>query len=791
MINVPVVGSAAFPGISFARTNSGIPFKTAKPDYSTFLPSSGDYAGDPTPTMTIDWRNLANDDAGPFPGTSSFAVGTQTGQWRVTQSDYGGIAVGALYGNMSAAVVAMGAVKSGTLIVDVPVGSVLRDTILNGSLDYHIIVRFPVDEDGIWGVTIGRGTSETVALNSDTGANGIIDVRNCRIGPSDAVVAASANDGYQEGTDAVLHKAACIGNIYLRNAKVWRAGADGLNSQSDSGDFYKWANDARFCVWDTELEFNGNNLEHNAYIHSVNLALFVRVFSHSVGVGGSHCLKLDCGSAIAIDSTFKMNHPDASYPDRSYGEDRVVNISQNVDAYFENCVFDWEPNNGSRHCVEMVCRSDSMSGVTPKRPPPLITMLPASQGGVALANVDEHIEWLNSGTTSSSHSVGQPSATLSTSQTSISVRRVSPEFCKTLSRDLTGTTEWDIGIFLNAGSWHETTATLDSASSGNADFTLAVGMPSAAGNLNAVRMKPTGSSWDVPTNLHPPMWNPADANYYWPTIKDESGNIDWAVRDKYPVHIFNNCFFYPRASIGSVTFIQTQAIIFRSHWATQNQSAMLPAAPLNNPEGATGGWPDDGGYGNWTGAPEGQYPQGATLPSVVDTIHHYPLMVRDIGYNREHVVTGEFQGEFNSNGSAESEYITEWMPNAWAVDPDGSLVRYALEDEVAVTHFAPVQFQLTAGADADAVVLILNDTTGMNVGDRIHLYADIDNAQGRVGDDLITRTIDSVDSGTQITLTSGIPRAALSGDAGCAFEASVDPSDWDSADEYYDSIGPR
>ena len=771
----PAVGRAADPALS------GLPFADAKPDYSTVLPASGDYAGDPTDSVTIDWRNVANSGPGPQPGTP----GTD-GYWRITQSDYfhPNLQFGDLHSSLTSLVEAMAHEKSGTLVIDHAAGGEWLDNIngRNISSSHHIIIRAPVGADGKWGAYLKPPSdtgSHTYCLNNAAGPC-TLDFRNFRFGLFDADIAGPW-DTMIYGGDLVGMSGRRLGSLYLRNCKVWRARDDGI-SVSIGNNYEHWTHDTRLYLYDFEIEYCGSvNAEHNIYSHQLNLLVAVRMYNHSSKNG--HAFKVDC-PCVVYDSVFKM---DGIRGARPVSRNRLYNQTQTYDCYIDKTVFDWEPNPNARNVGEFVHRANHGGGWRMHGPPYFEGLKKDSGVGKKLPT---YYSWGVSGGHESQHSIGNLGDDHRAGARSLAIKWVNSERQhEGGKRDHSGARGiWDIQVLLDDGTWFETTGMVMDGSPGRVTFAAHQGLPANAARNNICRFKLTTDDWDYINNVTEEISNKNHPDYYWDKIKDRNGDLDLSKRDNFAVHWMNSLFFYPRNHVGNLRLWDSMRQIFRSYWSRSTYGADLPPLPLNSREWR---WAHMNGAGAWDGVTleTGNFP-GIRVPAATDVINDCPMVLRDIGWYETDA--GALDEQIRIDGSD----FYGLKHYGWAVQETGDLVESCASLTGRNADWAPssgrTDLLLIADHAAGTTRIAVASTAGMQPGDAVQIYLDKENTGGHVGGQLHVTTIARVDSRTMMTLADGLRIDGKSGDIGCVFPATPEPtSNWSTLEDLYLSWGPH
>jgi hypothetical protein len=752
------------------------------PNYSTFLPESYSYPGDPLDVVVIDWRNSGNTAVGPQPGTP----GTD-GVWRVTQSDYSGISVGSTHNSLRAIADLMTADKAGTLVI--PAGLYADRCV--AKLTKHVIFRGAVDGNGkpdTWlavndddFITVGATGSKTELETTSEGA--IFDVRNMILGPFQAAIDANGGDtgSYRFGR-GVHHVANFRGQIFLRNCKLTRVKGDGIacpetNYTTKSLTGHVWCYDCELVLC------AGGGLVHNVYVHSLASFGFVRSASHSSLA--LHALKIDSSRCFIL-NCFLQDHMEVGLEYEA--ADRVLNVTQTVDLYVHNTLFAWHASNNGKFAIEFVSRNDQWGGMCIKRPPVMLGMHDNTNQPFWLPT------WIETGTQQSEHSVGRVSQSgLASGTSTLTFEKVGGELDKFVDRDLSAAGTWDIQIRFSDDTIQTTTGVISAHAPGSITFNISPDtLDRSAVFRDRAKFKPQAAAWDRPL-VDERMYNRQHADYYWGTILDVNGDLDMAEHAKFPVHVFDNCLFVllENPSFTDICFVNTYTEMFRRHWRTTLEGVSTLVGPINNPAGATGGWPNDAEAGAWTGEIEGaalSWEIMGVTPSVIDFVWHYPNIFRNIGFHDDDATIGLSHHTQTASSSGETEDIyTGSAPVQKLIGTTGGVSDIAAGNQSPFT--GRVKTKLASGASAAATTVSVISAAGMSIGDRIQIFCDSDLTE-IYGDKLFSTVIADID-GTTITLTDGLIHAADSGDFVSVFPNSTAVPVWwpEALDAYNAAFG--
>ena len=582
----------------------------------------------------------------------------------------------------------------------------------------------------------------------------------------------NAGQGFASACNAAIYNTEPGGVLIARNG-VMRGATTIVSSAIDNG---KDANTTNSKIWLYDMEIydgssQGNN--HNVYTHALSEFRMVRC---KVSNSGIHVLKLENHSNVLLDNYIVDDDPDLTETQGIHGDAIIVNFSGWQDIFGKRNVISMQTNSSSRKVAFSVSqRANALGGTSDKVPYPF-DPTDANFGGyrsTATRNPGSY----DNGSKFHDHSGTKATATASAGATTVSY------FTGTLKYDFnslgaatdsptnTATDHYRLWIQVKVtatGAYesHETLATSDNAGT----FTLATAIPTGREvELNAqMKFVPDATGLSAP-KANPICFNRADANYYWDTIDNGSGALDRSLTNLYHWQVWEDLSVV--ATTGSVSSSAAIGRTYGNLWIadtfTGNTAGTIPPPPINNPEGPTGGWPDNGAYGEWDAKSGEAGAHGSVLPTIgsgdfgSDVIWPQSQYLKNVSYEAD---AGAFSGMFTNTDAAGTRTgkVLYYETDFNFVDTDGTVTDIGAAGTPRTDTLTRNATTLSAGAALDASSIVVTSATGVSAGKRIHIHVDGD--WGGTSVRLFSTTVDdSYVSGTTIPLTDNLPRAASNG----------------------------
>jgi len=695
----------------------------------------------------------------------------------LTVADNGGTALskGARYSNWNSLDDALADVAP--VIADLPAGE-LGGSLRGGCAD--IEWRGQVDASGypLTGIS-------TADFYCPTRADRLWTVKNLRFGPTDAQLMTNPRfqlpDNGNHGQ--ILFRQG--GRLNIINVRNRNSRDNGIASSAEA----EWLNRRTGEIWvyDTDNWGHGANSDHhNIYVHALKTFAFIRSLSRDTG--GAHELKTDSDKVIVLDSV--LAH--VTYPGSPgvKSESAVMNITRSQQYRVARSLI---VNNtgGSGLAFQVVARANANGGFSTRTPP--IFDIGNDPGFIRLG------KWLSNpdGRESSTEINGRTYVEADAGAGSIIFFQLSPHAAIGPKITLSTRQTYTVRVYRDDDTVQEFTAAptaspyINPANGkpvpGSAVFPVPGNLGFKVSRVQPVMIKRAADSWDKPL-LNSQFWNRNDPNYWWKKIKSGAVLDLTKQQDFDEGYVEDTLIITNTPNISSVFWIQpTWQHIY---WGSPQYEPEVPVPPLNNPTGPTMAWPDLPGASTWAEPLAGPgYPLSGRDPSgfvsgtkqgpVSDAVWPWPLFVADDGMWVQPGGPPARQFQLAPLG-ATLPRRNGFVPDVRWLDANGNLVQVASSDANPIPSGG--QTTLKGPHAAGATMLAVASARGCTKGEKLQMALPLKPGAAQA---IFISTVTDAPSGTSISVTDPLPRAAADGAAMVCFpHAGTRPATWISPSNY-------